>query len=662
MNDDVAGAEARFRLRMDTSTFHLLGTGVSTFMKSILGFEKEIMAEAASQLSECEARAWADMKKAQRDGAAGGSWFSRGAASSCASSGNIYPPGTEYALIHAEAQLMNAVVAVMHESLTEGIKGFYKLRKAFLTLDGIMETEARLLRQMHNGKPKMPRLSEDRMPGTFDDAEFEDLEEKESDSDGDFVDAGTGLSGTQTPASTVDAGKGASPPSTPAIEKTLAELNLSSSPGPSTPPQAGTPSHSRTPSLSRVVSQSQAAPQTPPRRVSTFGAEDACLFKTSSDIFVHSGANMCFGILLLILSMVPPVFSRLLYIIGFKGDRERGVRMLWQTTKFANVNGAIAGLILLAYYNGLLGFADILPSDKDIEELARPESEGGEIVGYPKDRCAALLADMRAQYPKSRLWKLEEARVLANTRKLPEAIALLDDNGDSSMRQITALNNFELSINSMFATDWAKMRRGFLRCIELNDWSHTIYYYMAGSAELEMYRDAFHRAAALEKQQGGDDDANRKRLIEEALADAQLHKKNAEEYYRKAPTVAGRKRFLAKQMPFEVFVCRKLQKWDERVAALGGSVDLADVVGPSPALEMVYIWNGAKRMTPDLLKGALDGMRWDRCTCSKETVERIKAENDEIAIMAISRAALLRSLGRLQDAKAELEPILKMDK
>ena len=128
MNDDIDGAEAK--LRRGDSTFHHLGQSLCVFMRSVLGFEKSIMVEASNRLYDCENRAWNDMKKAQKE-----------AGTSAAGPGRVYPPGSEYALIHAEAQLMSAVVAVLHESLTEGIKGFYKLRKAFITLDGLMQIE-----------------------------------------------------------------------------------------------------------------------------------------------------------------------------------------------------------------------------------------------------------------------------------------------------------------------------------------------------------------------------------------------------------------------------------------------------------------------------------------------------------------------------------------
>lgn len=628
MNDDNAGAEARFLSRNASSSFHQLGLGVTTFMTSILGFEKDAMAEAGARLAESETRSWNDLKKAQKDAQkSAGGWFGRSSGVAVGGTSNIYPPGSEFALVNAESQLMSAVVAVMHESVTEGIKGFYKLRKAFLTLDAIMEAEIKYVNRIQNGNTSRPataprpRLSKDQMPGSFDDAEFAEYEErKESDSDREFADAGS-TQRLQTPSS-----------------------------------RSGT--HSQRTSLDSPVSSQDATSQSGQRRtispLDDRSPATADLFTSPVDLFIHSGANMCFGILLLIVSLVPPAFSRLLSVLGFKGNRDRGAAMLWASTKVPNVNGAIAGLVLLFYYNGLLGFADILPHSRDVAELADAE----EIAGYPRERCGALLREMTARYPDSRLWKLQEARELANNRRLDEAVALLAASEDSKMRQVAALSVFDRSLDTMFLMRWEAMRDGFLRCLELNSWSHTVYYYLAGCAALEMYRDAHHRARGLASLATAE--SERGELVE-ARTEMRKHKKAAEEYFRKAPSVAGRKKFMARQMPLELFVIRKLQKWEERAAAL--RIDLADTPVVSPAMEMVYLWNGSKRMPDDLLVKARIYADLDRCTMSIAQREGVLGgEKDEAAVWAVAEAALLRSLGRTDEAREVLAPITKMDR
>ena len=102
-------------------------------MRATLGFEKEVMEKAGARIAEAEDSAYEHQRRAQHN-------------PSTAHRSRIYPVGSEYALVYAETQLMSAVVGVLTESLSESLKGFYKLRKAFATLHEISEAEQRFLK------------------------------------------------------------------------------------------------------------------------------------------------------------------------------------------------------------------------------------------------------------------------------------------------------------------------------------------------------------------------------------------------------------------------------------------------------------------------------------------------------------------------------------
>ncbi|KAI1276076.1 outer membrane protein Iml2/Tetratricopeptide repeat protein 39 [Xylaria sp. FL0933] len=594
MNDDIDGAEEQ--LTHSKSTFHSFGLGACVFMKSILGFEKAIMAEASNRLNECETSAWQEIKKAEKE-----------ASSSKSQSERIYPPGSEYQLVLAESYLMSAIIGVLHESLTEGIKSFYKLRKAYVALDAIIQAESAYLKKRglqptssnNTAKPN-GALQHEKMPGGFDD-------DDDDDDDTEFVDADESHSGDPTPL------KYEGHLSNGDIDEADKKLNDLSLNGDSKTDRAD-------------------APRDLPSGEGFEGGPDSDIFTDPIDAFVHSGTSMCFGVLLLIISLVPPAFSRLLSIIGFRGDRERGIEMLWRSSRFENINGAVAGLMLLAYYNGLLGFSDILPSDEDVKK--------GAIVGYPTERLAALLVKLRRRYPDSGLWRFEEARSLSNKRDLSGALDILKNN-KSKMKQVAALNNFEMSLDSTYVQDWSHARDDYLRCIELNDWSPSLYYYLAGAAELELYRSACLANPKDEKQ-------------------IKRHKKMSEELLKKVPGVAGKKKFMARPLPFEEFVVRKVKKWEERSSSL--SIDFIDAIGVSPVQEMVYLWNGLKKMNPAELENAAQDLSWERLTCPEKTRDQIQAEIDERALHDLCHAAILRNLNKFDDARSKLQQVLKLDK
>lgn len=544
----------------------------------------------------------------------------------------IYPPGSEYTLAYAMALLMSALVSLLSENLTESIKGFYKLRKAYLTLHNLVEIETRLKRERRGLSNPSVATQDRRKAGGFDaeksaggivssrsSVKGQDGKENGFDPKQDVKEM-TGKVSTlniedESDLESIKANEGHSREE---LHNSLSHISTNDTLKNGKPASINSTTSLRSPVAPSIRSNTS--------KFSNDAEEDDVLFTNPVDVFVHSGSNMCYGLLLLVLSMIPPAFNRLLSIIGFKGDRERGLKLLWGSTRYANICGAIAGLILLAYYNGLVGLCDI-----HIDTVKFPD----DLTGYPKARCEALLAQMRSRYTESRLWRLQEALILSGNRQPRQALEILENNLDSRMKQIAAMNMFELSLTCLYLHKYDSAATSFASCIKLNNWSHALYYFNIGGAYVELYRES----------------------KKDDPAAAKVWKQKATEAFRQAPAHAGKKKLMAKQLPFDVFVIRKIQKWEERAKLW--NVDFIDAIGVSPSEEMIYLWNGYKRMGPAELQISLAKLDWQRTSHPAKH----RADLDETAISSLLKSTVLRNLGRLDEATAVLkDEILCHDK
>jgi hypothetical protein len=139
---------------------------------------------------------------------------------------------------------------------------------------------------------------------------------------------------------------------------------------------------------------------------------------------------------------------------------------------------------------------------------------------------------------------------------------------------------------------------------------------------------------------------------------AAVHAEKAETYYLKAPTVAGKKRLMARQLPFDIFVTRKVAKWEAR--AKEWKIDLVDAVGVDPIEEMIFFWNGHNRMTRKLLELSLERLAWSETEQNKNWPRETE---DEKAALHVLQAAVLRGLRRHREAKdLLLHQVLTHDK
>lgn len=616
MNDDISGAVQA--LQGGDSAFHKLAKGTLGFMKASLGFEQDVMKEAADQLAEAENSAYTYYYKAQND--------------PTAFTSNIYDKGAEFLLCQAEAQIMSAIVGVLNESLTESIKGFYKMRKAYMTLESLMAMEQKYMQtrgiQSLDGsrvgskeslksldsqpsaavttsttapiiiepkaQPHAPKPSGLRKETTFDTAADDD--------DDDFFEA------QEVPPDTNDH----------ILNEKMRHLDVNQN-------VLGT-----SPTTSEILAM---PPQRPPlSRTTTGGSKfglieidpDDQVFKNNLDVFIHSGTNLMFGIISLMIGVIPPAFARILSIIGFRGNREKGMRMLWQASKFSNVNGGMAALVLFGWYNGLIGFCDIY-SDPDPEIAVMDQVEG-----YPAERLKGLLTEMRSRYPDSHLWMIEEARMAAAKRNIDTALDLLGKAGKSDMKQLQALQVFEKGLNAQNSHRYQLCAETFLECVDLNAWSQALYYFIAGASYLQLSRDL-----------GAEGDKTGQKKFE----------KLAEENFKKAPTFVGKKKMMGRQLPFDQYVQRKINKWTAHSQAWGCS--FLDAVGVPPIEESVFLWNGYKKMNEQQLRKSLQNL--DRAeqhpTWSKQAI-------DEQSIAALLRATIYRNLRQHKEAQAILEKVV----
>lgn len=223
----------------------------------------------------------------------------------------------------------------------------------------------------------------------------------------------------------------------------------------------------------------------------------------------------------------------------------------------------------------------------------------------------------------------------AGARNLEGAIETLTLNADSRVKQVTAMALFEKSLALMYLHRYEECADSFLACKEMNNWSHCLYYLISGGCHVSLYRE----------------------LKEIDPKAAKKHKQKANDLLKKAPTVAGKRRFLAKPGPFDVFVQRKVQKWEERSKEWG--CDLIDAIGVNPIEEMIYLWNGGKKMGGPALEKSLKALDWSMTSYP----ERHKADLDEVALQALLNATVTRTLGNFSEARQVLTTnILNHDK
>lgn len=319
--------------------------------------------------------------------------------------------------------------------------------------------------------------------------------------------------------------------------------------------------------------------------------------------YVQTGTLLCTGLFTLLISLLPPKMITILNVFGYKGDRDWALQCMWMpalqrpTSFFA----AVAFAALIQYYSGAVQLCSIYKKT--------PE----EPDGWPDKRCFEILEKVEKAHPDGPMWPLHRAKLLSMVKKQDEAIVVLEElmaKPPPRLKQLEVLIVFEHALDCAFSHRYVDGANSFLKLSSLNDSSTALYSYFAAACFLQdVHVNA--NVEALEKAS---------KLLEP------LH-----------DLVAN------KTAPLDVHIRRKVGKLIKRRASAGNQGGLAEYVGFSPLYELVYVWNGFRRMTDDEL--------------SKFDVERMEPwqDQDDDICQALIKATVLRNLGRTD----EVFPILQ---
>ncbi|CCE64607.1 hypothetical protein TPHA_0I01010 [Tetrapisispora phaffii CBS 4417] len=588
------GGDESAEVNPNDKTIGVLAKGVIEFLEATLGFEAEEMKKASATLAEAENLSLKSRQFAQKMDLR---------------SSSIYPPGTVYAVTYTESCLLHALLMIFSESVLEGAKALLKLRKAYYMLQEIFQaikkaeklqksadkpSRSRLgsLRAKHNSSSSArasaagtgsPRVKSGSVSSARSSASYKNAT---NDSDASFISGTSHFTSSDIPYELNENEKvdhdllefaeevhkmrikrltGAHIGNSPAINRLRTDLGLDSS---------------------KVLPEGKES-----EAYDTLTELD--LSQATIDEFIHSGVNLCYGILQVVLSLLPSNIGAVLSIVGFRGSREDGLRLVWRSTKQRNIHGCIGLLGLMFYYDGPFQFTDDdfdIPVAKESTSLMKTETNStirsesdmdGPTLLHPGKILENALLQSRALFPNSALWLLNESTMLAGKGRLYDAVTLMDsiDADQIRMRQVKSLMIFNRAILLVHLHEYERAATDLLSLINISGWSHALYYYFAGCCYLEIYR--MHQMGIKE------------------VEDAAKFKNLAYKYIFDSPIKDG-KGFKSKPLPLDKFMMRKVSQFEATKLRLNLE-DPLDAIGTSPVRELQYFYNGYNRMTKEHL-------------------------------------------------------------
>ena len=653
----------------DDETINVLARGVIEFLAATLSFEAKEMKIASDTLNKAEQLSLKSKARAEKENI---------------KASYYYPPGTVYAVTYTESILLNALLMLFSESMMEAAKAVLKLRKAYYTLQEILESVKKVdqtiaesnntnnnNKSFYKNKDAQRNITTNNNNNNYSSssASFISLSGKQFVS----VDIPYELSPEEQKNSELLANaelihkmrvrrlSGTHIDNIPAINRLRKELGIQSISEQSTSSASSTSTNNNSNNVPTPPGSDNS--DQPVQLLS----EDLDVYQATIDEFIHSGVNLCFGILQVVLSLLPPAIGAVLSVIGFKGSREDGLRLVWKATKQRNVHGCIGLLALMFYYDGPFQFTDAdfdIPATQttsspnnssssssshspyNISRSSRSNSRSSTLstsmsklklnsqeemdsptLLHPGKILENALLQARALFPNSALWLLNEARMLSGKGRLREAVQLMDsiDVNQIQMRQVKVLMIFDRAITLVHLHEFDRAAEDLISLVDISDWSHALYTYFAGCCYLENWRMC---------QMGLLDDSNSK--------GSKWYEERAKELIFSAPNHLGKKTFKSKNLPLDRFMLRKVEQFKSLQRQLGVENPL-DAIATSPVHELAYFYNGYNRMTKDGLE-----LTMKMLTEYENPAIRLRDTNQEL-IKDLLTSLTMRRLGEIED-------------
>ncbi|EPX72884.1 uncharacterized protein SOCG_00646 [Schizosaccharomyces octosporus yFS286] len=329
------------------------------------------------------------------------------------------------------------------------------------------------------------------------------------------------------------------------------------------------------------------------------------------DEFIESGVSTGYGVLTFLISLLSPSILRVLSFFSMHGNRKDAVQLMWKATAYPNMQGAIALLCLYAFNAMVQSSASIVPLDY-ANELSR---------------CQDGINSVRQRYSNGAIWAVMQGKLYYLRGDSEKALELEKTRIDTSMEQIIAMKGFDTAMLYVGIRKFKEAAQAILDLEDLNSWSHSFYRFFAGCCMLQHSREL--------KNNGGNKE------------ESEIYSAKASEYLKQSPTLVQKKK--KRVLPVEMYLVRKVQKWEDRAAKL--KVDLVDAMDIPPYIELIYIFvtwclNNPKHVL--ILRSELE-----QCQCT---------EDDDVALREFLLAVVERHLKDFESSRARLIRVMNMNK